>query len=179
SLYSFNSSGGLTVADAVRAVKVSFNRPYEEPRDTRIPNWYVRADYPFVYWLEKSGYDITYTSTDDLETNSALARNHKAYISGAHDEYYSSAMRSGLTAARDAGTSVFFAGSNAVYWRVRWEDGGRTEVCYKTTESGAADPVSPTTLWRDPAGANQPENALIGQMYTGDEDGTYFPLVVS
>src|ERR671933_2558220 len=88
-------------------------------------------------------------------------------------------MRSALTSARDAGISLLFAGANADYWRIRFEDGGRTQVCYKTTETGAADPVLPTTLWRDPNGANQPENALLGQQYIGDKDGTFFPLVVS
>ena len=36
-------------------------------------------------------------------------------------------------------------------------------VYYKTTQSGGADPSGiPTGTWRDPAGANQPENALTG-----------------
>ncbi|HEY3181416.1 MAG TPA: N,N-dimethylformamidase beta subunit family domain-containing protein, partial [Gaiellaceae bacterium] len=179
SLYGYNSSGPVTIANSVRAVKVSYDRPYAQPRDTTIPNWYTRADYPMVYWLEKSGYDTTYASTDDLESSPTWPRNHKAFISGAHDEYYSAAMRASLTATRDAGTNLFFAGANAVYWKIRFENSGRTEVCYKTTESGPADPVSPTTFWRDPNGANQPENALIGQMYTGDEAASFFPLVVS
>src|SRR5207248_4080806 len=48
-------------------------------------------------------------------------------------------------------------------------------------ESGGADPDPSgiaTTTWRDPAGPNRPENALSGEMYIGDADNTYFPLVV-
>ncbi|HEY3183437.1 MAG TPA: Ig-like domain-containing protein, partial [Gaiellaceae bacterium] len=179
SLYGYNSTGADTVANSARAVKVSFDRPYVQPRDATIPNWYARADYPTISWLERSGYDVTYSGSDDLESGGALVKNHKSFISGAHDEYYSAAMRSSLVGARDAGTSLFVSGANAVFWKIRFENSGRTEVCYKTTESGAADPVSPTTLWRDPNGANQPENALIGQMYTGDQDSSFYPLVVS
>src|SRR5207244_13019004 len=73
---------------------------------------------------------------------------------------------------------------NALYWRVRFENGpnggqDRVEVCYKTVEGtgSAVDPVSTTSTWRDPAGPNNPENALVGQMYIGD-GSTYYPLVV-
>src|SRR5712691_2708676 len=93
-------------------------------------------------------------------------------------------MRTAVQQARDAATDIFFSGSNAVFWKIRFENGpsggvNRVEVCYKSSETGGPDPSgTPTTLWRDPA-VNQPENALIGQMYIGDKDGTYFPLVVS
>jgi hypothetical protein len=56
----------------------------------------------------------------------------------------------------------------------------RTETCYKTVESGGADPSGiSTSTWRDPSGPNNPENALTGEMYIGDNDGQYFPFVVS
>src|SRR5439155_1202754 len=141
-----------------------------------------RADFPLVYWLEREGYDVSYISDTDLEGQAVGT--HGVYVSAPHDEYWSAAMRSRLAAARDAGTSLFFAGSNAVYWKIRYENGpnggtNRVEVCYKSIESGGADPSgTPTTTWRDPAVA-QPENALIGQMYVGDNSAQEFPLVVS
>jgi hypothetical protein len=179
SLYSYNSTGAATVSGTSRAVKVSFDRPWNQPRDTANPNWYGHADYPMVSWLERSGYDISYQADLDLEANPNSPRTHQAYVAGAHDEYWSSAMRTALEGARGAGVDLFFSGSNTVYWQIRFENGTRTEVCYKTTEGGAEDPVLKTRLWRDPNGANKPENALIGQMYAGDKDGVYFPLVVS
>ena len=184
SLYDFNSSGNTTVAGTARAVKVSYDRPFEQPR-SGLRDWYTRNETGMVSWLEQEGYDVSYASDTDLETNQSLPLGHKAYISPAHDEYVSANMRTALKNARDAGVNLFVAGSNAVYWKIRFEvsaSGGanRVQVCYKSTQSGGADPSGiPTGTWRDPAGANQPENGLIGQMYVGDNDTTYFPLVVN
>ena len=44
-------------------------------------------------------------------------------------------MRGALNSARDAGVSLLFSGSNAVYWKIRFEadpstgQAGRVEVC--------------------------------------------------
>src|SRR5712691_7274655 len=165
SLYDFNSSGG-------KAVKVSFNRPFTNPRDSSLHDWFTRADLPLVSWLEQSGYDVSYGADNDLETGGVGS--HRAVVVAPHSEYWSSNMRSALQSARDGGTNLFVAGSNAVYWKIRFEDVGRTLVCYKA----ATDPGGVTTRWRDPA-ANQPENALLGEMYVGDNATSFFPLVVS
>ncbi|MDX6490559.1 MAG: hypothetical protein QOD43_804, partial [Gaiellaceae bacterium] len=141
SLYGFNSSGATTVARGPQAVKVSFDRPFEQARTastTNFADWYTRSDYPAVFWLERSGYDVGYQSSTDMELNGARAKNHKAYMLGGHDEYYSAAMRTALEQARDAGVSLFNLGANDVYWKIRFENGpsggqNRVEVCYKTT----------------------------------------------
>jgi hypothetical protein len=185
SLYDFNSFGNTTVAGTPRAVKVSFDRPFEQPR-SGLRDWYTRNEFATVYWLEREGYDVSYIANNDLEANPSLALGHKAYIDPAHDEYWSSGMRGAVTAARDHGVGLFFTGSNEIYWHIRFEPSpvsgaaGRVEVTYKTTQGGPVDASGiPTGTWRDPAGINQPENALTGQMYVGDNDTTYFPLVVS
>jgi Concanavalin A-like lectin/glucanases superfamily/Malectin domain/Domain of unknown function (DUF1929)/Bacterial Ig domain/Bacterial Ig-like domain len=183
SLYPFNSSGATTVAGNQEAVKVSFDRPFEYARIGGTHDWYTRSDYPFVFWLERNGYDVAYQSDTDMELNGARVKNHKAYILGAHDEYYSAAMRTALEQARDAGTSLFDTGANAVYWKIRFENGptggqNRVEVCYKTTATGAQDPGGITSTWRDPAGANKPENGLLGVMYVGDNSTNFFPFTV-
>ena len=114
------------------------------------------------------GYDVGYISNTDLERTPAMASQHPVYFAGAHDEYWSAAMRTSLESARGAGKSLFFSGSNDVYWKIRFESSptgalDRTMTVYKTTQSGPADPSGiPTGTWRDPAGANKPENALIG-----------------
>ena len=121
SLYNFNSSGSITVSGTPRAVKVSYDRPYEQPRSGH-RDWYTRIDYPTVYWLEREGYDVAYQSNVDMERNGARVHNHRAYISPAHDEYYSAAMRSALEQARDAGVDLFFTGANEIYWKIRFEN---------------------------------------------------------
>ncbi len=186
SLYDTDSTGANTVTGRTRAAKVSFDRPFKGTTDTGRRDWYTRTDYATVSWLERSGYDVAYASVSDLERNGARLRDHVLYLSGAHDEYVSSAMRTAMEQAREAGTDLFFTGSNEVYWKVRFEPSpvsARTDrvlVCYKSTQSGGTDPSGiPTGTWRDPVGANQPENALSGHMYVGDKDFTYFPLRVS
>ena len=182
SLYDFNSTGGTTVSGTARAVKVSFDRPFEQVR-SGLRDWYPRIDSPLVNWLEKSGYDVTYQSNTDMERTPGRVLTHRAYLSPAHDEYYSAGMRTALEQARGAGVHLFFTGSNGSYWKVRFEadpasgSQDRVMVCYKSTQSGGADPSGiPTGTWRDPAGANNPENALIGMMYVGDNDNGFFPI---
>jgi methionine-rich copper-binding protein CopC len=183
SLYDYNSFGDNTVAGTPRAVKVSLDRPYYQSVSGE-GNWFTKTDYASVYWMERSGYDLSYASNTDLEQNGSMVGAHKAYVSGVHDEYWSSAMRSALQGARNAGTDLFFLGANEVYWKVRYENGpggaNTVMVCYKTTQSGPADPSGiPTGTWRDPNGANQPENGLTGIMYVGDNDGKFFPMHVT
>jgi hypothetical protein len=76
--------------------------------------------------------------------------------------------------------------ANTGYWRVRFEDDpvtGQAEmvmVTYKTTENSPVDPTGHHTgTWRDPNGANAPENELLGVMYIGDNDSLYFPVRVT
>ena len=44
SLYDFNSAGANTVTGTARAVKVSFDRPFNNVGSE--PNWFLKADYP-------------------------------------------------------------------------------------------------------------------------------------
>jgi hypothetical protein len=118
SLYPFNSTGANTVAGNTEAVKVSFDRPFDYARIGGTHDWYTRSDYPLVYWLERYGYDVAYQSDTDMELNGARVRNHKAYVLGGHDEYYSTGMRTALEQARDAGTGLFNSGANAVFWKI-------------------------------------------------------------
>ena len=67
SLYNHNSSAAPTVSGSGRAVKVSFDRPYEQQHDGIAHDWYTRTDYATVAWLERSGYDVSYGAVSDLE----------------------------------------------------------------------------------------------------------------
>ncbi len=53
-------------------------------------------------WLEQQGYDVTYIASEDLHTNGAQLKNHKVFISGAHDEYWSKEMFDAAIAARNS-----------------------------------------------------------------------------
>ena len=189
SLYSFNSGHCPTVAEAPRAVEVSLARPHVVPPTD--PTSYFRVEYPMVSWLEAQGYDVSYsTSLDthrsglDGQPNELLE--HRVFLAVGHDEYWSTEMRSAMTQARDAGVHLAFFTGNTGYWKIRFEPdpwtGGAdlVMVSYKTAESGPEDPSGdPTSLWRDPAGPNRPENELIGIMFNGGNASVFFPLRVT
>jgi hypothetical protein len=181
SLYTFNSHGANTISGDARAVKVSFDRPY---------SGYGFRDFDqfdAIRWLERSGYDVTYTTDVDTHLNGAELLRHKAVLSVGHDEYWSKEMFDAWSAARDAGVNLAFFAANAAYWQVRFEQSDanvpdRVLVCYK---DAALDPVyGPTTTvnFRSPP-VNRPEQTLIGvqySAYTVDvEAGGNSPYVVT
>jgi hypothetical protein len=191
SLYNFNSSSYTTISEERRAVKVALKRPYTGLSDTLVNDRYVNVEYPLVSWLESQGYDVSYSTSMDTHfagksgANNSLIK-HKVFISAGHDEYWSQEMRDAVTAARDAGVHICFFGSNTCYWRIRFEPDPATQepdtviVCYKTAQSGPADPSGhATSTWRDSVSVNTPENGLVGLQYIGDHDSFFFPWRVS
>jgi YD repeat-containing protein len=132
SLYRFNSAGFTTVTGTSRAVKVSFDRPYVNSHDDA--NWFLKADFPLVAWLEREGYDVDYTESVSVDSNPGQLLKHKTLVISGHDEYWSGPEMAGYKAARDAGVNIASFSGNTAYWRVRYEDGGRTLVCYKAVE---------------------------------------------
>lgn len=188
SAYTYNSGVCMTLAGAERAVKVSFNRPYGQPNVD--PNAFYHTEYPMIRWLEQQGYDVTYsTNMDTHRSGISGGKNelldHQVFLVAGHDAYWSQEMRDAITAARDAGVHLAFFTADAGFWRVRFEADPLTQerdsimVVFKTTESGPIDPEGPTGSWRDPAGANEPENGLLGVMFTGSNNNLAFPLRVS
>ena len=190
----YNGYGGNSTYDGNtsypngHAVKVSYNRPlfpYNSlfNTDGRGADWYMNAEYPMIRWLERNGYDVTYTSSNDMDNNGARLLNHKLLIFIAHDEYWSKEQRDNVEAARAAGVHLAFFTGNEVYWKIRWEDNNgsedRTLVCYKEglmgngslgertcgTKCDVSSPVW-TGLWRTGGNydAGKPENELLGQI---------------
>jgi hypothetical protein len=97
SLYDYNSYGANTVAGSPRAVKVSFDRPY---RGYGLVDDFFKFDIDFIRWMEKNGYDVTYTTDVDTHENGAQLKSSKAFLAGAHDEYWSWQMFDAAQAAR-------------------------------------------------------------------------------
>ena len=175
-----------------RAYKLSYNRPFATREGVTKRDFLFSNEYPMIRFLERNGYDVTYTTNVDTDRRGHLIRNHKVFLSVGHDEYWSGRQRANVEAARDAGVHLAFFSGNEVYWRTRWEpsqDGSntpyRTLVCYKETwANGKIDPAQEWTgTWRDPRyaspedGGGLPENALTGTMYMVN-DGD-LPLTVN
>lgn len=161
-----------------RAVKVSYSRPMDPGQ---LENDFYYAEMPLIRWLERNGYDVTYTSCIDTDRRPQELLRHKVFVSSGHDEYWSGAMRANVEAARDAGVHLIFMTGNEVFWKVRWESSidGRgtphtTLVCYKETLADAKIDPSPewTGTWRDPrfsppSNGGRPENELTGTLFKG------------
>lgn len=166
-----NSSQGLA------ADKVSFNRPYHDGSGTGIFLW--RWEYNALRFLEREGFDVTYTTNIDTHRNAQQLLAHADMLSIGHDEYWSHEMRANVEAAIAAGVHMgFFSGNNA-YWQIRFEPSSvngeplRTMVSYKE-DALTKDPYAidtdrrndhlVTTRFRD-APVNRPESAFLGVEY--------------
>jgi hypothetical protein len=170
-----------------RGYKVSYNRP-SNTRDFENETFLFNGEYPMIRWIEANGFDVSYFTGVDAARNGSLIRNHKAYLSVGHDEYWSGPHRANVEAARDAGVNLAFFSGNEVFWKTRWEnsiDGAntpyRTLVCYKETLAGTpiepSDPPTWTGTWRDPrfsppADGGRPENSLTGTLFEVNGPGT-------
>jgi hypothetical protein len=173
----YNDWGGRSLYTKPRASKVSFNRPYLSGHGTgHLLYW----ELSMVQFLEKQGYDVTYTTDVDTHEHGNLLALHKGFLSVGHDEYWSWQMRDNVEAARDNGVNLAFFGSNVGYWQIRLDpssitgDADRTIICYKNQSS---DPVSHsddlstrrlTTVKFRSHPVDRPEDALVGVMYETD-----------
>src|SRR5438105_3170443 len=179
SLYTYNSYGAKTVAGDPRAVKVSFDRPLADSGTGFFTTW----DITFVRWLERSGYDVTYSTDIDMHANGGELKNHKAFLIVGHGEYWSKEMFDAAEAARDAGVNLAFFAADTVSVQVRFEPSAagvanRVMVCYKVA---SLDPVQgPTTTvpWRFPP-VNRPEQPLRGILSNVTYPGGYTNYVVT
>lgn len=163
----YNQWGGYSLykgADGsfgTRAHAVSFDRPYDGNGAEKLLN-YEQATIAFA---EEQGLDLAYETSWDLDHVPGVLDGSRGVVSLGHDEYWSPLMRAAVEKARDHGTNVAFLGGNAVYWRVRFADDGRTMVGYKSADlDPVRDRADTTAMWRQAPHAD-PENSLTGQLY--------------
>jgi hypothetical protein len=121
SLYDDGFSDGMYWGPGVG---VSFQRPYgkyrqlyDAPLSEGSGEWLL-WELPFSYWAEQLGYDISYTSCLDLDSDPATLRRARGFLSIGHDEYYTRAMFDNLTQAVEDGLNVAFLSGNSVLGQV-------------------------------------------------------------
>jgi hypothetical protein len=169
SLYPDSSFGPTTIAGDSRAVKVSFDRPY---RDSGAPDFLNEEwswEYYFIRWMERSGYNVSYSTDLDTHTNGDRLLSSRAFLVVGHDEYWSREMRNAVEAARDHGVDLGFFGANDAYWQARFEPSStgvanRIMTCYKDSKlDPIQDPTAKTVKFRE---VGRAEQSLIGIQYT-------------
>jgi hypothetical protein len=153
------------------AVYVSFNRPFISANGHYD---FLGKTYPVARFMEQYGYDVTYTSDVAVSEGLSHLENHKAYVVGGHDEYYSLNERQAVVTAKADNVNLAFFSGNNMYWQIRLlpdthGNADRIVICYK--EDTVPDPIIAThpalatVLWRDPP-VNMPEDAVLDLMYT-------------
>jgi len=162
-------------------VKVSFDRPYRDDGSGGFFYW-QRWELYLIQWLEKNGYDVTYSTDVDTHTNGTRLLNFKGFLSAGHDEYWSQAMYDNVQVARDSGVSLAFFGANAICWQARYEPSAagvpnRILVCYKDASLDPVQGSTTTTLWRDPL-LKRPEQTLMGVQFSDENGSQNYPYVV-
>jgi hypothetical protein len=169
----YNDWGGYSLyhgpdgARESRSRAVTFDRPYAYGGGA---GDFIGAELPLLALAEQLGLHLGYATDVDLHRLPHLLDGAAAVISLGHDEYWSPAMRSAVTTARDHGTNVAFLGANAVFRKIRFGatplGPDRLEINYKddTDPIGRTDPAQVTTQWREPP-SSEPESSLTGTYY--------------
>ena len=172
SLYGGTSTTGVGALNPYRrAVRVSFNRPYDRIFANGAAD-FIGNEFPLLFLVEQLGLDLTYWTDLDLEVRGALLPRHRALLSLGHDEYYSPAMRAAVVAGLARGVNVAFFGANFCYRKVRFEPAAygqhRLMVNYRSTSDPitALHPSLATVNWSQPP-SNEPESTFSGSRYGG------------
>jgi N,N-dimethylformamidase beta subunit-like, C-terminal len=168
SLYDYNSPVTAHYPDGRPGVKVSFDRPYSSEYGN--PGNGGQTDFePFtIAFLEKRGYDVTYTTDVDVDAHPGRLLRHAIVLVSGHSEYWSMRAYDGAYAARDHGVNLAFIASNEILWQIRYESNAqgtprRIVVGYKHFKPDPIkDPAKRTIYWRD---LGRPEQELVGVMY--------------
>ena len=105
-------------------VDVSFDRPYGKycqilnaPLSTGSGSWFL-WEFPFAYWMEQHGYDVTYISNLDTHADAKGLLRAKGFLSIGHDEYYSIEMYDQLKTAVAAGVNACFFSGDTCWGRI-------------------------------------------------------------
>jgi hypothetical protein len=152
-----------------QAVKVSFNRPFD-----RLGPIFLSNDIQAIHFFERYGYDVSYTTSVDVDRDPTTLLGHRAFISVGHDEYWTKNMRDAAERGRDQGVNLAFWGGNDLYWQARLEpekDGNplRTMVLYRIPGQdplAKTDPANASAMFVDPQ-LERPQNSLTGTIFGG------------
>jgi len=168
-LYRGSSTGN------VPANHVSFERPFNE-RD-----WVFKNEFPMVRFLERQGYDVSYTTDVDVQRRPWTLLHHRLVLVIGHGEYWTSEIRTALQHARDRGVNLFFSGANTGYWQIRYADHERTIIGYKASPDPIRNPVLKTTKFRK-LHPPRPECRLLGvqfRLFTAPHPADALPYKVT
>jgi hypothetical protein len=119
---------------------------------------FAHWDAPFIAWLERHGYALTYSTDFDLHYDDTLLADDALVLSAGHDEYWSSQMRRRILEFADRGGNVCFFAGDVACFEVEFGASGDRLFCRKMAgggpDGGAGGQIG--ALWH----ANDPEDWL-------------------
>lgn len=177
----YNSIGGYSLYVGLpdgsalnRAYTVNMNRPN---RGNGADKFY-RYELGLVQYLESLGVPISYTTNSELHRGADSFRGSRALVMLGHDEYWSVEMRRNAEILRDRGTNLLFLGSNAAYYRTRFNADFTEVTSYKLSHLDPVQDRTSTGTFRAEPYPN-PEARLIGSQYDCDGANPQTDLVVT
>ncbi|HEX4302705.1 MAG TPA: N,N-dimethylformamidase beta subunit family domain-containing protein [Rhizomicrobium sp.] len=120
-------------------------------------------EHAFVRWAEgEEVLTFDYLTDFDLDRDPAALDGYDVVLLVGHSEYWSGPERDTIEAFVDRGGRLAIFSGNTAFWKVRWEDEGRTLICHKWTgEDETVPDAAKTHLWSHPVFA-RPEAAITG-----------------
>ena len=120
-------------------------------------------EHAFVRWAEGEGIALDYLTDYDLEVEPDCLDAYACVVLAGHSEYWSAPERETLERFVDSGGGLAILSGNTAFWKVRWENGGKTMICrkWKGFEDGTGEPSDATHLWSHPA-FGRPEAEITG-----------------
>ena len=80
------------------------------------------SEFPMIYFLEQNGYDMTYISEQETDSDPSALLGHQIFISSGHDEYWSGNMRNNVQAAvNDPGSTSHSSVATRMFWKTQFE----------------------------------------------------------
>jgi hypothetical protein len=133
-------------------VRVGWDRPYGkycQILDAPLSQGsgeFLLWEFPFAFWLEKEGYDVSYVSNVDTHADAPGLLRAKGWLSVGHDEYWSLEMYRNVKAAIEAGVNAAFFSGNACYGKVDFHANAAGVPNRAVRRVGVFGPIQPETL---------------------------------
>jgi hypothetical protein len=108
----------VAATGTTQGVEVSYDRPYDSV--TGAGQFFAR-DVAMIRFLERYGYQVSYTTSESVDSHPGQLAGHRALIDFGHSEYWSQRQETAFADALHAGTSLLFFGSDTLAWRVRYQ----------------------------------------------------------
>jgi hypothetical protein len=145
------------------ASDVEWARKHRPSPYDRSAGFLNKWEHAFVRWAEREGIALDYLTDYDLDAEPGALDAYGVVVLAGHSEYWSARERDQIERFVDRGGRLAIFSGNTAFWKVRFENAGKTFVCHKwrglDVEPNAG--ADATHLWSHPQFA-RPEAAITG-----------------